>query len=190
MKDSLINIGIDDGDRAKVVQALNAVLGDLFVLSLKTKNYHWHVTGPHFASLHKTFEQHYEFFDKWIDEVAERAVIVGGTANRTLGAMKKNARVEEDGSDETIEDIHMVDRLLRTEEEFIRNLRRDIDLCDHKLGDRGTADFLAELMVETEKLAWMLRATVADSNGGLSSAGKKARKGESAKSRIEAGSRS
>ena len=67
------NLGIDDKDRVGVVEILNALLADEYVLYTKTRNYHWNVVGPQFNDLHKFFGEQYEAIDGFVDDVAERA---------------------------------------------------------------------------------------------------------------------
>ena len=67
------NIGITDTNRESVVQILNTLLSDEYLLYTKTRNYHWNVVGPQFNDLHKFFEAQYEELNEFVDEVAERA---------------------------------------------------------------------------------------------------------------------
>ncbi|HXF65498.1 MAG TPA: DNA starvation/stationary phase protection protein [Burkholderiales bacterium] len=151
-----IDIGLSDAQRAPVVRILNALLADEFVLYVKTRRFHWNVTGPDFAELHEFFETQYEKLDEVVDEVAERARALDGLAAGSLAEFLKLARLKENpgrnpGAKGMIRD------LLADHEALVRQLRADIGSCS-KLGDEGTADFLTGLMEEHEKMAWMLRA--------------------------------
>lgn len=151
------NIGLTKKNAQGVAQILEQTMSDEYVLSVKTKNYHWNVTGPQFNELHKFFDEQYEEIDEFIDEVAERIRSLG---IKTIGSMVdflKNARLKEDTT-VSQNTTTMLNNLLNDHEELIRNLRNDLTTCDEKFADAGNADFLTGLMEKHEKIAWMLRA--------------------------------
>jgi len=151
------NLGIDDQDRASVVQILTALLADEYVLYTKTRNYHWNVVGPQFNDLHKFFAEQYEAIDDFVDDVAERARNLGGHAVATLGELSEASRLKEHpGQYPGAED--MLENLLNDHEAIIRQLRADADAVGTTFHDMGTNDFLTGLMEEHEKMAWMLRS--------------------------------
>ena len=154
------NIGIRDGDSAAVVEILNRLLADEYVVYTKTRNYHWNVTGPQFNDLHKFFEAQYEAVDGIIDEVAERARSLGGRAWGTLAEFAKATRLREEAG-EAPPAKDMLARLLADHEAIVRTLRADLVTVGDKHGDAGTNDFLTGLMEQHEKMAWMLRAFLA-----------------------------
>jgi starvation-inducible DNA-binding protein len=150
------NIGIGDEDRQAVVEGLNTLLADEYLLYTKTRNYHWNVVGPQFNDLHKFFESQYEALDDVVDDVAERARSLGGHAQGTLAEFTERARLrEEPGAPDA---KGMLSRLLADHETLIRQLREDAEITLDKHGDAGTNDFLVGLMEQHEKMAWMLRA--------------------------------
>lgn len=151
-----INIGISSGNTKNIVDVLNRVLADEYVLYTKTRNYHWNVIGIQFNDLHKFFEAQYEELDNIIDEVAERSRSIGGKAVATLSEFTKNSRLKEQ-PDTYPEAKTMLRNLLVDHETIIQTLRGDLEACT-KLGDAGTSDFLTGLMEQHEKMAWMLRA--------------------------------
>jgi starvation-inducible DNA-binding protein len=151
------NLGIAPAQRTAVVQLLNQLLADEFVLYAKTRNYHWNVVGPHFHDLHKFFESQYEQIEDFIDDVAERARTLGGTAAGTLAEFSQLTRLKEHPG-ATPSAHEMVQHLLADHETLIRQLREDLAACQDKHGDAGTADFLTGLLEEHEKMAWMLRS--------------------------------
>jgi starvation-inducible DNA-binding protein len=150
------SIGLSERQRAPVVKILNALLADEFVLYVKTRRFHWNVTGPDFAELHEFFEGQYEKLDEVIDEVAERARALDGFAAGSLAEFLELARLKENRG-RNPDARTMVRELLADHESVIRQLRADLRACA-KLGDEGTTDFLTGLMEEHEKMAWMLRA--------------------------------
>ncbi|HXG17384.1 MAG TPA: Dps family protein [Calidithermus sp.] len=150
------NIGIADTDRAAVAELLNALLADEFLLYVKTRNYHWHVTGPQFNDLHRFFQAQYETLDEVVDEVAERVRTLGGRALGTLAEFAQHARLKERPGDPP-DARGMLADLLADHEALVRQLRVDQETASQR-GDAGTNDFLVGLMEKHEKMAWMLRA--------------------------------
>lgn len=150
------NIGISVENTKNIVDILNRLLADEYVLYTKTRNYHWNVTGMQFNDLHKFFESQYEELDGVIDEVAERSRSLGGKTIATLSEFVGNSRIKEQ-PDTYPEAQTMLRNLLVDHETVIQTLRRDLEVCA-KLGDAGTSDFLTGLMEQHEKMAWMLRA--------------------------------
>ena len=151
------NIGMNDGQREAVVEILNTLLADEYLLYTKTRNYHWNVVGPQFNDLHKFFEAQYEELDDFIDEVAERARALGGPAAGTLAEFVKRARLKEHPGKHPDAKGMLAD-LLADHESLIRHLRADLTTAMEKHGDAGTSDFLTGLMEKHEKMAWMLRS--------------------------------
>jgi len=154
------NIGLNDQTRKSVVDILNAINADAHVLYVKTRNYHWNVTGPEFHSLHLLLEQQYEAMAVSIDEIAERARSLHGHATGTMGEFLKLARLHEEKPDTYPPATQMVTNLLADHEAVIRQLREDIDRTGEECHDMGTSDFLTALMEAHEKMAWMLRSFV------------------------------
>ena len=155
-----IDIAISQGDRQTVVDILNTLLSDEYVLYTKTRNYHWNVTGPQFNDLHTFFEAQYEELNEFVDDVAERARQLGGRAFGSLAEFVKAARLKEaPGAVPAAKD--MMATLLADHETIIRSLRADIGPVVDKYQDVGTSDFLTGLLEKHEKMAWMLRAFLA-----------------------------
>lgn len=151
-----IDIGISLEGRTAVAEALGQLLADMHILYIKTRNYHWNVTGMQFQPLHELFEEQYTDMATTIDDIAERIRSLGFFAPGSLEAFKKQARlVETDhvGGDATT----MVKNLLRDHETIIQILRHDQEEAANH-GDDGTNDFLIAAMEDHEKMAWMLRA--------------------------------
>jgi starvation-inducible DNA-binding protein len=151
------NIDIPDKERKAVVEILNRLLADEYVLLTKTRNYHWNVTGPQFNDLHKFFESQYDELNEFVDDIAERARQLGGRAFGTLAEFAKTARLtEQPGTAPAAKE--MLATLLGDHEAVIRTLRGDIGPVAEQHTDVGTSDFLTGLLEKHEKMAWMLRA--------------------------------
>jgi starvation-inducible DNA-binding protein len=172
-----LNIGLTEHDGKGVAHILNENLCDEYVLYTKTRNCHWNVTGPAFASLHRFLERQYGELDEIVDSVAERVRSVGGWAMGTLAEFSGKTKLKEHPG--VYPDAEsMLEELAADHEAVIRRLRGDLVTCDKKYHDAGTCDFLTGLMERHEKMAWMLRAHLragsrtarspsADARGGL-----------------------
>ena len=151
------SIGISDKSRVAVIQILNALLSDEYVLYTKTRKFHWNVVGIHFHDLHKFFEAQYEALNDVIDEVAERSRALGGISLGTLSEFLKYARLKENPG-KNPDALGMIAGLLKDHEAVIQTLRSDLESCADSYADMGTSDFLTGLMEKHEKMAWMLRS--------------------------------
>ena len=152
------NIGLNDKQRAGVVALLAGTLADLAVLSTKTRNYHWNVTGPHFNDLHKFFEAQYEAIEAKIDEVAEFIRFFGEKAPGSLAGFLALTRLKEAKATDTPGAEKMIRNLLEDHEAIIQRLRKDIDTAGEKHQAADVADFFTTMLEEHEKTAWMLRS--------------------------------
>jgi starvation-inducible DNA-binding protein len=150
-------IGLLDKNRDAVVKILNTTLADEMVLLVKTRNYHWNVTGPQFNDLHKFLDGQYGELNEIVDEIAERARTLGGMAMGTMGEFQKQSRLKEHPGQHP-SSKSMLSNLLNDQESIIRTLRADVGICQDTHGDAGTADFLTGLLEQHEKMAWMLRS--------------------------------
>lgn len=121
-------IGLSDGNREAVVQVLNALLADEYLLYTKTRNYHWNVRGPQFNDLHRFFEKQYEELAEVVDEVAERARSLGGAALGTMTEFLQESRLEE-APGQYPDASAMLASLLTDHETLIRQLRGDLGIC-------------------------------------------------------------
>lgn len=151
------NLGLATDEREAVIDRLNTVLADEHLLYVKTRSFHWNVTGFEFVSLHALWEEQYNDLQRIGDEVAERVRMLGG---RSLGAMQTfldKTRLTE-VTEETLSARAMVAALLDDHEALINYLRKDIDACSEVYGDEGTADLLTGLIRSHEQMAWMLRS--------------------------------
>jgi starvation-inducible DNA-binding protein len=150
-------IGLSEEAGRNVVELLNDLLSDEYLLYTKARNYHWNVFGPQFNDLHKFLETHYEELEEIVDDVAERARALGGFALGTMKEFVEHTRLSESAGEYPAA-RHMLSNLLADHETIIRQLRGDAETCDEKYHDMGTNDFLTGLMERHEKMAWMFRA--------------------------------
>ncbi len=152
-----LNIGLSDDARLEIGQMLNLLLADEYVLSATTRDYHWNVTGPAFLTLHRLFDEQYEQFTEYTDQVAERARSIGISARGNWAALTQAARASANPGT-GLPAKHMLVELLALHENIIIQLRTDSEICTGRLKDAGTADFLTGLMTQHEKTAWIIRA--------------------------------
>ena len=158
-----INTGLTEEQRVGVTNILQAALADENLLYIRTRNYHWNITGPRFHTLHEFLEDQYKTIEKKADAVAERVRQVGGFAAGTMEEYKKLTHLKEEPGNRPPAD-EMIADLVNDHETIIRELRQGLDDCEEKFGDAGTADFLTGLMEDHEEMAWMLRAHREDEN--------------------------
>ncbi|MEO9023015.1 MAG: DNA starvation/stationary phase protection protein [Ginsengibacter sp.] len=161
-KDNL-NTGISNANSKKVADALNQVLADEFVLYTKTLKFHWNIEGPDFHALHLFLDDQYNQLQTIIDAVAERVRKVGHFANGSMKEFLANASLKEHTATSVVSEA-MIAELASDHDTLIRKTRTLIDDFDEKYDDKGSADFITGIMKEHEKMAWMLRASVANAH--------------------------
>lgn len=149
-------IGIPAKSVQSVAEILEATLADEMVLLVKTRNFHWNITGPDFGELHKFLDDQYTQLAEYVDEVAERIRTIGEYAPGSMAQFVKLARLKENLQGK-LKAREMLAELLADHQTLIRSLREDLDSVD-KHGDAGTSDYLTGLMESHEKMAWMLRS--------------------------------
>ncbi|CAN5732319.1 Dps family protein [soil metagenome] len=150
------DIGIAEKNLKQVNDLLSVVLANETVLYMKTRKFHWNVSGESFMELHRLFEEHYKLLEETIDEVAERIGKLGGHTIGTLSEFSKMTTLKESpGKYPGSKD--MIKELLKDHETLIRELRKSVENCDEKHNDAGTADFLTGIMELHETIAWVLR---------------------------------
>jgi starvation-inducible DNA-binding protein len=150
------NIGITDKNLAAVSAILTTSLSNLMVLYTKTRKFHWNVSGDSFMEIHKLFESQYTQLEEAIDEVAERIGKLGFKAIGTMQEFLEHATIKETPGTNPAQK-EMIRELLKDHESIITATRKNIDECDEKYKDVGTADFLTGLMQQHETIAWTLR---------------------------------
>jgi starvation-inducible DNA-binding protein len=146
----------NDATRAVSV-ALNEVLADTFVLYLKTKNFHWHVSGRHFRDYHLMFDEQAEQIFATTDDLAERVRKIGGTTLRSIGHIAKLAKIEENNED-FVEPHAMMTELIDDHRAIITRMRHAHDVAD-KHGDVATTSMLENIIDGAERRLWFLFET-------------------------------
>ncbi len=149
-------IGLSEKNLAAVNAMLTGVLSDGVVLYTKTRKFHWNVSGNSFMELHQLFEEHYKKMEQSIDEVAERINKLGANTPGTMQEFLEHTSLKESPGKYPAQN-EMIKELLKDYEAIIVQLRKNIDDCDEKFKDAGTADFLTDLLREHETMAWTLR---------------------------------
>lgn len=149
-------IGLSEKNLAAVNAMLTGVLSDGVVLYMKTRKFHWNVSGNSFMELHQLFEEHYKKMEQSIDEVAERINKLGTNTPGTMQEFLNHTSLKESPGKYPAQN-EMIKELLKDHEAIIVQLRKNIDDCDEKFKDAGTADFLTDLLREHETMAWTLR---------------------------------
>jgi starvation-inducible DNA-binding protein len=137
--------------------ALNAILADTFALYLKTKNFHWHVSGPHFRDYHLMFDEQAAELLASTDEIAERVRKIGGNTLRSIGDISRQQTIDDNDKpyvspDDMLEELH--EDTMAT----IKAMRAAHKKCDDA-EDIGTASLLENFIDQAEKRAWFLFET-------------------------------
>ena len=138
-----------------MTNGLANLLADTYVLYVKTQNFHWNVTGPHFYSHHKMFEEQYTQLSDAIDKIAERIRSLQALAPASLSEFLKLTSLKE--SDNTLEANSMVKELLCSHELISKNILNLFDIAK-ECNDEVTLDLLIERKSEHDKIAWILRS--------------------------------
>jgi starvation-inducible DNA-binding protein len=137
-----------------IAGALNALLADMFALYLKTKNFHWHVSGPHFRDYHLLLDEHADQIFATTDDIAERVRKIGGTTMRSIGHVSRLQRVLDNDAD-YVTPIDMLAELRDDNKQLTVRMRETHDLCD-EYGDVATASLLENWIDEAERRSWFL----------------------------------
>src|SRR6059036_3582658 len=134
--------------------ALNALLADVFALYLKTKNFHWHMSGPHFRDYHLLLDEHADQLFAMTDPIAERIRKIGGLTLRSIGHISRTQRVL-DNDAEYVEPLDMIAELADDNKTLAARLREAHNVCDEHR-DVATASLVEVWIDETERRTWFL----------------------------------
>ena len=137
--------------------ALNALVADFFALYLKTKNFHWHVSGPHFRDYHLLLDEQADQIYATTDPIAERVRKLGGTTLRSIGHIARLQRVSDNDAD-FVTPLDMLAELREDNQRLSARMRETHNVCD-EYGDVATASLLEVWIDEAERRAWFLFET-------------------------------
>jgi starvation-inducible DNA-binding protein len=137
-----------------ISRALILLLSDVFALYLKTKNFHWHMSGSHFRDYHLMLDDQADQIFSMTDAIAERARKLGGTTVRSIGQISRFQRIV-DNDAEYVKPLDMIAELRDDNATLTQNMREVHSLCD-EAGDVATASLLENWIDESEKRIWFL----------------------------------
>jgi starvation-inducible DNA-binding protein len=138
----------------KISAAVNPLIADAFALYLKTKNFHWHVSGRHFRDYHLMLDEQGEAIFAQIDDLAERIRKIGGTTMRSIGQVAKQMTIED--NDETfVPPREMLRELMEDNKKTVVNMRKAHEIAD-KYNDSATTSILENFIDAAERRTWFL----------------------------------
>jgi starvation-inducible DNA-binding protein len=137
-----------------VAGALNALLADTFALYLKTKNFHWHMSGPHFRDYHLLLDEQADQIFAMTDPLAERVRKIGGLTLHSIGQIARMQRVQDNDAD-YVQALDMLAELREDNKSLAARLREAHDLCEEHR-DVATASLIEVWIDETERRTWFL----------------------------------
>jgi starvation-inducible DNA-binding protein len=137
-----------------ITAAVNPLVADAFALYLKTKNFHWHVSGPHFRDYHLMLDEQGDQIFAMTDQLAERVRKIGGTTLRSIGHVGKLQRIT-DNDAEFVPAVDMLRELVEDNKTFAANMREAHEVADNN-NDSATTSLLEVFIDETEKRTWFL----------------------------------
>src|ERR1700760_391149 len=138
----------------EIAGALNILLADMFALYLKTKNFHWHMSGPHFRDYHLLLDEQGDQIFATTDAIAERVRKIGGTTLHSIGHIGRLQRVLDNDAD-FVTPMDMLAELRDDNKQLVARMRETHDLCDEH-GDVATASLLEVWIDEAERRTWFL----------------------------------
>ena len=137
-----------------IAGAMNAILADVFALYLKTKNFHWHMSGPHFRDYHLLLDEHSDQLFAMTDPIAERIRKLGGLTIKSIGHISRIQRVLDNDAD-YVDPADMIAELAEDNQTLAARLREAHNVCDEHR-DVATASLIEVWIDETERRTWFL----------------------------------
>ena len=138
----------------KISVALSILLADVFALYIKTKNFHWHMSGPHFRDYHLLLDEHGDQLFAMTDDIAERVRKIGGSTLRSIGQMARITRIADNDAD-YVTPADMLSELWEDNKALVLYLKTAHGLCDDA-GDVASASLIENWIDETQRRAWFL----------------------------------
>ena len=166
-KSSTTRINNPDGFQPEKIRnissVMNAILADVFALYLKTKNFHWHMSGPHFRDYHLLLDEHGDQIFAMTDDIAERVRKIGGATIHSIGEISRLQRIH-DNDQEYVDAQDMLRELRGDNMSLVESLRAAHEVTD-EAGDYATTSLIENWIDESERRAWFLfEATRNDSS--------------------------
>jgi starvation-inducible DNA-binding protein len=140
--------------RRDIAAAMNGVLADVFALYVKTKNFHWHMSGPHFRDFHLMLDEHADQLFGMTDVIAERVRKVGEVTIRSIGQISRTQRIK-DNDAEYVEPSEMLGELRSDNADLAARLREAHGVCE-EYGDVASTSLIEVWLDETERRIWFL----------------------------------
>jgi starvation-inducible DNA-binding protein len=144
----------------QISDSLRKLLANVFALYVKTKNFHWHMSGKHFRDYHLLLDEHATRIFAMTDEIAERARKIGGRTLRSISDISRHQSLK-DNNEEFVAPEDMLVELRADNQHLTRELRSTHELCE-KHDDVATASLIENWIDETERRAWFLSEIVAE----------------------------
>ena len=138
----------------KIAASVNALLADVFALYLKTKNFHWHMSGRHFRDYHLMLDEHSDQIFATTDQLAERIRKLGGTTLRSIGQIAKLQTIK-DNDEDYVPPREMLRELMNDNKHLSAEMRNAHEVAD-KGGDVATTSILENFIDEAERRTWFL----------------------------------
>jgi starvation-inducible DNA-binding protein len=148
----------------EIAKGMNGLLADVFAIYLKTKNFHWHMSGPHFRDYHLMLDEQGDQLYAMTDPIAERIRKLGCQTLRSIGHISRNQRVK-DNDAEFVAPSDMLSELCDDTKHLAKQLREVHELCD-KHDDIASASLLENWIDETERRTWFLFESLRTSDAG------------------------
>ena len=137
-----------------VVEAVNPIIADAFSLYVKTKNFHWHVSGSHYRDYHLLLDEQAEALLESIDPLAERVRRIGGTTIRSISHIAQLQAIA-DNNEDFVPPDQMIQELISDNRHIAESQRAAIDICENNR-DTPTSNVLQDLLDQTERRIWFL----------------------------------
>jgi len=144
----------------EITAALRQLLADVFALYVKTKNFHWHMTSRHFRDYHLLLDEHSDQIFAMTDDIAERAIKIGGSTLHSIGDISRHQRLK-DNNAEVVSPKDMMAELSADNLQFTRFLRATHEVCE-KHNDVATSSMIEVWIDQTERRTWFLSQTAHD----------------------------
>ncbi len=145
---------LDSNATRDVSAALNLMLADVFALYLKTKNFHWHMSGPHFRDYHLLLDEHGDQIFAMTDPIAERVRKIGGTTLRSIGHIARLQRIADNDAN-FVSPLDMLAELRDDNQRLVAAFREAHGVCD-EADDVASASLIENWIDETERRVWFL----------------------------------